>query len=155
MKVKVGDKVYDGGREPVMVILTSIDKANISAMADGAFRYCSFPESFGRANALAWMSAVPKAEHTPSRLRYGNAVEKEDKMENGKIAKKLMAEKVEVTIKFTDGSSMVFDANEFEYNIVTEPPGISPFSDVSFKVVGPVTMLPSTRGKRKAMKKAK
>ncbi len=42
MKVKVGDKIYDGEVEPVMVILTPGDKWNISHMGDQTC-YASFP----------------------------------------------------------------------------------------------------------------
>ena len=43
MKVKVGDKVYDGNKEPVMVILTEQDKINIANMLPEATRYCMYP----------------------------------------------------------------------------------------------------------------
>ena len=44
MKVKIGDKIYDGAIEPVMVILTDDDKANISNMPPNNFKYLSYPE---------------------------------------------------------------------------------------------------------------
>ena len=43
MKVKVGDKIYDGEKEPVMVILTDDDKENIANMAPEAHKYCAYP----------------------------------------------------------------------------------------------------------------
>ena len=43
MKVKVGDKIYDGEEEPVMVILTEQDKLNITTMLPEATKYCSYP----------------------------------------------------------------------------------------------------------------
>jgi hypothetical protein len=43
MKVKVGDKVYDGDDEPVMVILSEQDKLNIANMAADATKYCMYP----------------------------------------------------------------------------------------------------------------
>jgi hypothetical protein len=43
MKVKVGDKIYDGEKEPVMVILTDQDKKNIADMLPDAYRYCAYP----------------------------------------------------------------------------------------------------------------
>ena len=44
MKVKVGEKIYDGEKEPVMVILTNQDKENIKNMIPGATKYCMYPE---------------------------------------------------------------------------------------------------------------
>ena len=44
MIVKVGDKIYDGDQEPVMVILSKQDKQNISNMAPEATKYCSYPD---------------------------------------------------------------------------------------------------------------
>lgn len=43
MKVKVRDKVYDGSKEPVMVILDPGEKQQISNMAPEATRYCVYP----------------------------------------------------------------------------------------------------------------
>ena len=44
MKVKVGDRIYDGEKEPVMVILSEDDKGLIASMEVGATKYCSYPE---------------------------------------------------------------------------------------------------------------
>ena len=44
MKVKVGDRVYDGKTELVMVILTDKDKENIAAMRAGCTKYCQAPD---------------------------------------------------------------------------------------------------------------
>jgi hypothetical protein len=44
MKVKVGDKIYDGEQEPVMVILTDQDKKNIEDMYPHCAKYCVFPD---------------------------------------------------------------------------------------------------------------
>lgn len=46
MKVKVKDKIYDGEKEPVMVILNEKDKENIKDMHPGCDRYCMFPDSY-------------------------------------------------------------------------------------------------------------
>ena len=43
MKVKVGDKIYDGEVEPVMVILTDTDKENIANMLPECHKYCMYP----------------------------------------------------------------------------------------------------------------
>ena len=45
MLVKVGNKVYDSNKEPVMVVLSDEDKANISTMAPEHNKYCSFPDT--------------------------------------------------------------------------------------------------------------
>ncbi len=43
MKVKIGDTVYDGQDQMVMVILSDQDKFNIAHMARGAHAYCAAP----------------------------------------------------------------------------------------------------------------
>ncbi len=43
MQVKVGDKVYSAEDEPIMVILTDLDKTNIARMEQAATKYCCFP----------------------------------------------------------------------------------------------------------------
>ena len=43
MKVKVGDKIYDSEKEPILLILNSDDRMNISLMAPKATRFCSYP----------------------------------------------------------------------------------------------------------------
>ena len=45
MKVKVGDKIYDGHDEAVMVILTDADKKNITDMPENAYKYMQFPDT--------------------------------------------------------------------------------------------------------------
>ena len=47
MKVKVGNKIYDGEAEPVMVILTDSDKANIAHMLPECTKYAAFPDDLG------------------------------------------------------------------------------------------------------------
>jgi len=42
MKVKVGNKIYDGKKEPVMAILTKGEKNQISEMGD-VKKYCVYP----------------------------------------------------------------------------------------------------------------
>jgi len=44
MKVKVGNKIYDGKKEVVMVILSKQDKINIANMLKTCTKYCEFPE---------------------------------------------------------------------------------------------------------------
>jgi aconitase A len=56
MKVKIGEVIYDSAAEPVMVILSAADKANISNMLPEATRYASFPDGWGTSDEmLAWM----------------------------------------------------------------------------------------------------
>lgn len=43
MKVKVGNRIYNGDSEPVMVILTDQDKKNIKNMKPESTKYCIFP----------------------------------------------------------------------------------------------------------------
>ena len=43
LKVKVGDKIYDSSKEPVMVILTNNDKYNIVHMPKDYKKYCCYP----------------------------------------------------------------------------------------------------------------
>lgn len=44
MKVKVGNKIYDGENEPVMVILSKGEKEQIANMDPDATKYCVYPE---------------------------------------------------------------------------------------------------------------
>ena len=44
MKVKVGDRIYDGKNEPVMVILSEGEKKQIAEMPPGITRYCVYPD---------------------------------------------------------------------------------------------------------------
>ena len=43
MKVKVGNKIYDGNDEPVMVILNKGEKEHITNMHPDATKYCVYP----------------------------------------------------------------------------------------------------------------
>jgi len=55
MKVKVGNKIYDGEKEPVMVILTEKDKENIANMLPGCTKYCMFPSNYSLLEMEKWM----------------------------------------------------------------------------------------------------
>ncbi|KKL04225.1 hypothetical protein LCGC14_2618210 [marine sediment metagenome] len=57
MKIKVGDKVYDSSKEPVMVIFDQSDKESISNMAPVATMYCAFPEGTTQKDATKWVKA--------------------------------------------------------------------------------------------------
>ena len=60
MRVKVGNKVYDGENEPIMVILTDQDKENITNMHPECTKYCMHPvEDQWTAEAIKeWMRDV-------------------------------------------------------------------------------------------------
>ena len=45
MKVKVGNKIYDGQKEPVMVILSKGERQQIAEMLPDATKYCMYPDS--------------------------------------------------------------------------------------------------------------
>jgi len=55
MKVKVGNKIYDGIDEPVMVILSKTDILNISCMRKEDSKYCSFPDGYDTKEIEKWM----------------------------------------------------------------------------------------------------
>jgi len=61
MKVKVGDKIYDGEDELVMVILTDQDKVNIANMLPECDRYCVYvggPDGYSEQEVIDWMRKV-------------------------------------------------------------------------------------------------
>lgn len=45
MKVKIGNKIYDGRKEPVMVILSKGERKQIANMPSDATKYCVYPSS--------------------------------------------------------------------------------------------------------------
>ena len=55
MKIKVGNKIYDGEKEPVMVILSVADKENIKNMPEDNFKYCCYPDDMEADDILKWM----------------------------------------------------------------------------------------------------
>lgn len=44
MKIKAGNKTYDGEKEPVMVILSPGEREQIENMAPEATKYCVYPD---------------------------------------------------------------------------------------------------------------
>lgn len=60
MKVKIGDKIYDGNDEPVMVILSKKDRENIEQMPDSSTKYCSYPEGMPEEEARSFMKIEDK-----------------------------------------------------------------------------------------------
>ena len=43
MRVKIGNKIYDGNEEPVMIILNKGEKQQIADMAPDATKFCQCP----------------------------------------------------------------------------------------------------------------
>lgn len=64
MKVKVGDKIYDGELEPVMVILSDTDKHNIRNMSPFSQRYAVFPDNYPDEDMKAWMDISSQESNT-------------------------------------------------------------------------------------------
>jgi hypothetical protein len=70
MKVKVGDKIYDGDKKPVMIILTDEDKKNIANMLPECTRYCEFPEEgYSVEEIKEWMRKPPKEDWELKKLK--------------------------------------------------------------------------------------
>ena len=55
MRVKVGNTVYDGRSEPVMVILNEKDKQTISQMGPIFTKYAEFPDGMDVTDARKFM----------------------------------------------------------------------------------------------------
>jgi len=43
MKVKIGAKIYDAEKEPIMIILNQEEKKQIASMSADATKYCKYP----------------------------------------------------------------------------------------------------------------
>jgi len=58
MRVKIGDKWFDGNEQPVMVELTDSDKQNIANMLPHCTKYAMFPDNDHRSteDMKKWMS---------------------------------------------------------------------------------------------------
>lgn len=61
MKVKIGNKIYDSEKEPIMLILSDCDKKNISNMHPEADRYASYPEGSNSGKINVWMCNVDES----------------------------------------------------------------------------------------------
>lgn len=64
MKVKVGDKIYDGKNEPIMIILNKGEKQQIANMHPDATRYCQCPttEEWTDKKIEKWMEVEPEPD---------------------------------------------------------------------------------------------
>ncbi len=65
MKVKVGDTIYSASDEPVMVILSEMDKMNIANMFPEATKYVAFPEGTDRKFIERWIEDEEELELPP------------------------------------------------------------------------------------------
>ena len=55
MKVKIGNMIYNTKDEPIMIILTTADKANISKMSSFCEKYCVYPDWMNKLDIRKWM----------------------------------------------------------------------------------------------------
>ncbi len=55
MRIKIGDEIYDGADEMIMVILEDKDKHNLANMPPEATRYCCGPKSATAEEMQAFM----------------------------------------------------------------------------------------------------
>ena len=60
--VKVGDKIYSGDEQPIMVILTERDKYNITNMAPEMTRYAEYPDHYDPEEIHIWMTEETDAK---------------------------------------------------------------------------------------------
>lgn len=62
MKVKIGDVIHDSHNEPIMLILEDYNKKHISNMAEGATKYCEFPDDMSKEEAREFMKLTRGGE---------------------------------------------------------------------------------------------
>ena len=55
MNVKIGNKIYDGSKIPIMVILDEQDKHNIGNIESYLIKYCVYPRCMTNKEAFIWM----------------------------------------------------------------------------------------------------
>jgi hypothetical protein len=58
MKVKIGNDVYDGSEQPIMVVLTDVDKENIHNMPMENHKYCQYPDTMSEEYVRKFMETV-------------------------------------------------------------------------------------------------
>ena len=44
MLVKIGDKIYDSEKEPIMIVLQDGDRDDMYRLEENEFRFCFFPK---------------------------------------------------------------------------------------------------------------
>ena len=73
MKIKVGNKEYDGVNEPIMVILSEQDKYNISQMPETNYRYAQQPIKMDDKEMSKWMDDCGKEDRSMDEMTdYAN-----------------------------------------------------------------------------------
>lgn len=55
MLVKIGDKLYDSEKQPIMVVLSDEEKSLIGDMSNDNHKYCSFPEEISTEGIMDFM----------------------------------------------------------------------------------------------------
>lgn len=58
MKVKIGNKIYDSNKEPILLFLSDQDKKNIANMDNSATKFCSYPDTISEVFIEWWMKEV-------------------------------------------------------------------------------------------------
>jgi len=61
MKVKVGKRVYDSQKLPIMLVLNDAEHAELATMPVGTHKYAQFPEGFGDEKAMREWMQLPEA----------------------------------------------------------------------------------------------
>ena len=54
MKIKIGTKIYDAEKEPIMLILTDQDKSNIKNMLPECSKFVIFPDDCDKQEISKW-----------------------------------------------------------------------------------------------------
>lgn len=54
MKIKIGTKIYDAEKEPIMLILTDQDKSNIKNMLPECSKFVIFPDNLDKQLISKW-----------------------------------------------------------------------------------------------------
>lgn len=63
MLVKIGNKVYDSNKEPIMIVLSKQAKDNIANMLPDRMRYCEYPSKGYTENDIrAFMGLEKKSQ---------------------------------------------------------------------------------------------
>jgi hypothetical protein len=55
MLVKIGDRLYDSEKQPIMVVLSDEEKVSIGGMSNDSHKYCSFPEEISTEEIMDFM----------------------------------------------------------------------------------------------------
>ena len=57
MLVKIGDNIYDSNVEPIMLILSDIDKENIKNMHTDKHKFISYPSQMEQKEIKKWIDS--------------------------------------------------------------------------------------------------